>query len=123
MKSHKLRELYLMLRHRPDSGANRGREFYDGMCQTCHSPEYETHTDDCAWMDMLIRLGGDEEQVRQSAMKTRRDDERAEHAKQMELRRMGKAAPRLSLEEMSAALKETFGQLPVASFNALKRRR
>jgi hypothetical protein len=67
------RALYLMLRHDDEGGSNRGREFYDGQCQSCES-EYETHEDECQFMAALIALGGDEERERQRKRRVDRDE-------------------------------------------------
>ena len=73
MSPKRLRALYLMLRHEPETGENRGREFYDGQCQSCDSPVYETHTDACPLASLLVEIGGTEEESRQAALRARRD--------------------------------------------------
>jgi len=100
------RELYLMLRDDRAGGSNRGREFYDGYCQTCEF-EYEAHAPDCRFKELLIALGGDEERERQRL----RADAEAERvrlrAATLERHRRGVTVS--SMDAMNLAFKKIYG--------------
>mgnify|MGYP001611310086 CR=1 FL=1 len=107
MKNHKTMALYLMLRHEPASGQNRGREFYDGHCQSCDSDVYETHQDSCEYAAMLLELGGDEEAERQARRRAHRDAELQERKERLGRHRRGVTTS--SLDSMNLAFKKMYG--------------
>lgn len=101
------RELYLLLRHDPETGANRGREFYDGHCQECDSYSYEAHQPHCRLMALLIALGGDEERERQRIRAEAVAE--AERGREAKLERHRRGVVVSDLDAMNLAFKKAYG--------------
>lgn len=97
-----------MLRDDPEGGTNRGREFYDGQCQSCDGG-YEAHADGCEWAAMLAILGGKEEVERQSIRREAHEATEAENRARLERHRRGEALP--GMDEMNMLFKAAYGDL------------
>lgn len=94
-----------MLIDRPCSGENRGREFYDGRCQSCDGG-YETHTDDCEWAALIAELGGPEAEAKRHAERLKRREDHARYLREDTARRERERKSAEATRERLAKFKE-----------------